>query len=138
MTVKRFDPDGIRGPTAGYISGVAPHHGAQMSFMPEDSTKPVPQFVDVTWISFLPGYEAIADAYQKLPLREQWVPETEAAYKLEFKKNPVYTQRVDLTPILTPELIKKIRADRDNTQLYLTIMFNNETVSITAKAQKWR
>jgi hypothetical protein len=44
--VRRFDPDGLRGPTPGAV-GVG--GGKQMSFMPGDSKRGVPQFVEVEW-----------------------------------------------------------------------------------------
>ncbi|MES2832102.1 MAG: hypothetical protein V4695_08930 [Pseudomonadota bacterium] len=138
VMVKRFDPDGERGPTPGYIGGPMPKYGAHMSFMPGDSKKALPRFVDVTWISYLPEFEAISKEYEKIYKEDRVTPEVQKEFRLEVAKNPVYTQRVDLTPILTPELIAKVRADKDNTQLHLNIRFDDKTVSITAKAEKWR
>lgn len=138
VMVKRFDPDGERGPTPGYIGGAMPKFGAHMSFMPGDSKEALPRFVDVTWISYLPEFEAISEKYEKIYKEDRVTPEIKKEFRQEVAKNPVYTKRVDLTPILTPELVEKVRADKNNTQLHLNIRFDNDAVSITAKAEKWR
>jgi hypothetical protein len=45
--VQRFDPDGMRGPVPGAVGGMYPRGGAIMSFMPGDSKRGIPKFVDV-------------------------------------------------------------------------------------------
>ncbi|MDP2371420.1 hypothetical protein [Rhodoferax sp.] len=132
--VKRFDPDGLRGPVPGAVG--AGGGGAQMSFMPDDSQRGVPQFVEVEWSVATPQIEA-AQAIRNKNLdkySEAWMQETDRINRM----TPRYTRRIDLTPIVTPALIDQVRADRANTQLKLTITFNNDQVSITARAEKWR
>ena len=48
--VQRFDPDGMRGPVPGSVGSMSPRGGKEMSFMPGDSKRGIPQFVDVAWV----------------------------------------------------------------------------------------
>lgn len=64
--------------------------------------------------------------------------EGEAEYKREWAKLPTHRQRVDLRPVVTPELLKTVRADGNNTQLKLTFTFNNDKLDVKAAAYKWR
>jgi hypothetical protein len=131
--VLRFDPDGMRGPVPGAVgSGGAKH----MSFMPGDGKRGMPRFVDVTWMVATAEYNAEwevlssrQDKYSK-----QWNADVDAVNA----RAPHYTRRIDLTPIITPELIAQVRADRQNTQLKVIITFNNDEVDIRAEAYKWR
>lgn len=131
--VTRFDPDGLRGPVPGSVGSGG---GAQMSFMPGDSQRGVPQFVVVEWMVATPEYDdewkilsSRSDKYSK-----QWMADVNAVNA----KAPNHTRRVDLTPILTPELIAQVRANRQTTNLKLTITFDNDQVSIVAQPEKWR
>ncbi|MBC7715693.1 MAG: hypothetical protein H7143_02060 [Pseudorhodobacter sp.] len=51
---------------------------------------------------------------------------------------PHHTRRIALTPLVTPDLIARVKADRRNTQLKLTFTFNNEQLDVKAEAYKWR
>jgi hypothetical protein len=51
---------------------------------------------------------------------------------------PPIRQRVDLRPLLTPELLAQVRANRINTQLLLTVVFTGGQVQISAQAEQWR
>jgi hypothetical protein len=136
--VARFDPDGQRGPVPGGVGGMFPKGGAQMSFMPGDSKRPVPSFVDIEWT--VESNELRAEMDRVLYSRadkfsDAWMKEFN-----EFMKNrvPRYTRRIDLTPIITPELVAKVRADRRGSLLKLIITFNNDQVDIKAEVEKWR
>lgn len=132
--VTRFDPDGLRGPVPGSVGSGG---GAQMSFMPGDSQRGVPQFVEVEWTVTSPELDAwwgknISNRPDKYSAK--WNED----YKNAMSRVPRYTRRVDLTPILTPELIAQVRANRQTTNLKLTITFDNDQVSIVAQPEKWR
>jgi hypothetical protein len=134
--VLRFDPDGMRGPVPGAVGGIYPRGGAEMSFMPGDSKRGMPAFVDVKWMVATPEYDAEwkilssrSDKYSK-----QWLRDVDAVNG----KAPNYTKRIDLVNTITPELVAQVRADYKNTQLKLIITFNNDEVDIKAVAYKWR
>ena len=134
--VKRFDPDGMRGPVPGAVGGIYPRGGKEMSFMPGDSKRAVPRFVDISWMVATPTYDkqweilsGRDDKYSK-----QWLADVEAVNA----SAPNYTRRIDLFSIITPDLISQVRADSHNTQLKLVITFNNDDVDIKAMAYKWR
>jgi hypothetical protein len=134
--VQRFDPDGIRGPVPGAVGGMSPRGGAEMSFMPGDSKRGMPKFVDVEWMVATAEYEKEREALHSRNDRysEQWIQDS----KRSNQRAPHYTRRIDLTPIVTPDLVEQVRADRQNTQLKLIITFNNDEVDIQAVAYKWR
>lgn len=146
VTVMRFDSDGQRGPVPGYLGGMFPRGGAQMTFMPGDSKRPVPEFVEVEWVLFSAEYQARKENFlRRYPRRaDRRSAEAKAEHELieaeeaNFSDWPRYTRRIDLRPILTPDLVAKVRADRRNTNLKLIITFNNENVDITAETEKWR
>lgn len=137
IVVSRFDPDGQRGPTPGAL-GVG--GSKQMAFMAGDSKRGVPQFVEVEWEESTPQAQA---ALNRLPKLEGKISAEElanrqklleAAYALRLR----YTRRIDLTPILTPELLAQVRANRTTTRLMLTVVFKDDNVTITAKPEVWR
>ncbi|WP_211452378.1 hypothetical protein [Collimonas antrihumi] len=138
--VRRFDPDGLQGPTPGGVRGMAPRGGAEMAFMPGDGKHGVPKFVDVVWAVPTPESQQAVSKIEKPTggvSKEQWdgyMAKLNEAYRL----TPIYSRRIDLTSVVTPELITQVRADRQNTQLKLIITFNNEDVDIKAVAYKWR
>ena len=135
--VGRFDFDGQRGPVPGGVGGVYPRGGKGMTFMPGDSTRPVPQFVEVEWT--VESDEIRAEMNRVLYSRkDKFSPQWMEDYKQFMMKVPRYTRRIDLRPIITPELVAKVRADRRNTLLKLIITFNNDQVDIKAQAYKWR
>lgn len=137
IAVTRFDPDGLPGPVPGAL-GASQTEGKQMSFMPGDSQLGLPAFVDVEWTIPNKDYWAWSAEMDKQAPQARHSTENREIYERLWKANPSYTQRVDLTPIITPELVTRVRADRQNTQLKLTIIFNNDQVSIEAEARKWR
>ena len=137
IVVTRFDPDGAPGPVPGSLGPVS-NHGKQMSFMPGDSARGMPAFVDVEWVIPNEDYRIFSAKVASTPPQARNHDEIRATSAKLWKANPSYTQRVDLTPIITPELVTRVRADRQNTQLKLTIIFNNDQVSIEAEARKWR
>ena len=136
--VQRFDPDGMRGPVPGAVGAMFPRGGAEMSFMPGDSKRGMPQFVDVAWVVPTPESDAWIKNRDSLPNSVRYSPEGIAESKAVGDKQPHYAKRIDLTPIITPELLAQVRADAQNTQLKLIITFNNDDVDIQAMAYKWR
>ena len=138
VVVQRFDPDDMRGPVPGAVGGMFPRGGAIMSFMPGDSKHGVPRFVDVAWVVPTSEYERWSQANSRKTNTEQYSEAGLAEYRRKWAKNPHHTQRIDLTSIITPELIAKVRTDHPNTQLKLTVTFNNDEVDIKAEAYKWR
>lgn len=134
--VLRFDPDGRRGPVPGAVGGMYPRGGAELTFMPSDSKHGLPKFVNVEWMVATPEYD---EKWKNLSSRadkhsKPWIADVEAVNA----KAPHHTKRVDLTPIITPELVDQVRLDRQNTQLKLIITFNNDDMDIKALAYKWR
>jgi hypothetical protein len=138
VVVRRFDPDGMRGPVPGSVGSMSPLGGKEMAFMPHDSKRGIPKFVDVAWAVPTKEYENWSDNFHKKSGAERYSPEGDAEYKQAWAKVPGYTKRVDLATIITPELIDQVRSDNQNTQLKLTITFNNDDVDIKALAYKWR
>ena len=105
--------------------------------MPGDSKRAVPQFVDVAWVERTAEYTAWSSEYHRRPAALKYSAASTAEYKVEWSKQPHHTRRVDLRPILTPELLAQVRKDYRGTQLKLIITFNNEQVDIKAEAYKW-
>jgi hypothetical protein len=131
--VHRFAPGGLTGPVPGAL-GVG--GSAQMSFMAGDSKPSVPQFVDIEWTVTT---SEISEAQRQKDIRfkeysTEWREETERIYAM----SPMHKRRIDLTPILTPELLAQVRANRKNTQLKLKVVFTDDDVGITASAEVWR
>lgn len=138
VVVQRFDPDGVRGPVPGAVGGIYPRGGAEMSFMPGDSGRGWPTFVEIEWLVPTREFEVWSAERQKKTNAERYTREGQAEYKRAWAKVPSYTKRIDLTSIITPELVEHVRADRQNTHLKLIITFNNDDVDIKALAFKWR
>ena len=138
VLVEKFDPDGEQGPVPGSVGSMSPRGGAQMSFMPGDSKKAVPTFINVEWSVPTPEFDRWAKLSAEKTRTERHSEEGEAEYARQWAAVPTYKQRVDVTSIITPELVKKVRADSRNTQLQLIITFNTDKVDIKAVAEKWR
>jgi hypothetical protein len=134
--VLRFDPDGRRGPLPGAVGGMYPRGGKLMAFMPGDSKHGLPKFVEVEWMVATVEYQQEREALNSRNDRysDQWIIDS----KRSNQRAPHYTKRVDLSSIITPELVEQVRSDRQNTQLKLIITFNNGDVDIKALAYKWR
>ena len=137
LVVERFDPDGRRGPVPGFL-GVSKTEGKQMAFMAGDSEHGVPQFVEVGWV--IPNAEFLAWSKEnaKKSVTEQYSAQSTADQKRLWNNNPRYTRRIDLTPIITPELVAQVRADPQSTHLKLTVTFKDDDVSIAAEAYRWK
>jgi hypothetical protein len=138
VVVQRFDPDGRRGPVPGSLGGMSPWGGKQMIFMPGDSKQAIPKFIDVEWTVPSIAYENWSSSNADKTNEERYSESYRKEYERQWAANPHYTKRIDVTHILTPELISKVRADSRHTQLALTITFNNSEVDIQAHADKWR
>ena len=109
--------------------------GAHMGFMPGDRKGGIPQSVEAEWI--LHGEEY--SAWSKItPDSEFYTKENQSIFKKLWAANPHYIQRVDLTTILTPDIVAQVRADRKNTQMKMTVIFRDDKVDITAEPYKWR
>lgn len=138
VLVQKLDFDGQRGPVPGAVGGMSPKSGKRMSFMPGDSKRPVPSYVDVGWLIWTDEYNAWDKAFNEKPGSYMNSPEGQAEYLREWAKNPRYERRIDLTSIITPELLAKVHADRRGSLLKLIITFNNNQVDIKAEVEKWR
>ena len=138
VVVQRFDPDGMRGPVPGAVGGIYPRGGKEMSFMPGDSKRGMPAFVDVEWVVPTVEFEEWSRKDQLKPKAEQYSKSGLDESRRVWATNPNYTKRIDLTKIIIPELVAQVRADYKNTQLKLIITFNNDEVDIKAVAYKWR
>lgn len=138
VLVQKFDIGGQRGPVPGVVGGMSPKGGAQMTFMPDDSKRGVPKFVEVGWLVWTDEYLAWDKAYNEKPSDYRYSVEGQAEYRREWAKNPRYEQRIDLTPVITPELVAQVRADRRGSLLKLIITFNNDQVDIKVEVEKWR
>jgi hypothetical protein len=133
LATRRFDFDGKRGPIPGYLGPGG--GGKQMGFMPGDIKGGVPKSVETEWVIHSEEYTS----WSKNTSREEKdSSEHREIYRKLWAANPHYVQRVDLTPILTPELIAKVQTDRENTQLKMIVIFRDDKVEITAKPYKWR
>ena len=142
--VKRFDPDGQRGPVPGYL-GAEPNDnrnqgGAQMSFMPGDSKRGMPQFVEVEWFQETAESKALQESVQQpqgTVTKQLW---DDYLRKLEEvrERGFTYRKRIDLTPILTSVLIAQARNNPKTTNIKLVVIFKDDQVSIEAMPEKWR
>lgn len=133
LATRRFDFDGKRGPIPGYLGPGG--GGANMSFMPGDIKGEVPKSVEAEWVLHSEEFLAWSN---NTPDDERYSKENREIYRKLWAANPHYVQRVDLTPTLTPELIAKVQADRENTQLKMIVIFRDDKVEITAEPYKWR
>ena len=133
LVTRRFDFDEKRGPIPGYLGPGG--GGANMSFMPGDIKGGVPKSVEAEWV--LHSEEFLAWS-KNTPDNERYSKENREIYRKLWAANPHYVQRVDLTPILTPELIEKVQADRENTQLKMIVIFRDDKLEIIAEPYKWR
>jgi len=134
LATRRFDFDGKRGPMPGYL-GPSLTNSKNMGFMPGDIKGGVPKSVETEWVIHSEEYTY----WSKNTSREEKnSSEHREIYRKLWAANPHYVQRVDLTPILTPEFIEKIQADWENTQLKMIVIFRDDKVEITAEPYKWR
>jgi hypothetical protein len=134
LVARRFDFDGKRGPIPGYL-GPSNTEGAIMSFMSGDIKGGVPKSVEAEWISYS---QEFTNWSKNTPYWEKDSKENNDIFDKLWPTNSTYIQRIDLTPILTPELIEKVQADREKTQLKMIVIFIDEKVEITAEPYKWR
>ena len=109
--VTRFDPDGQRGPVPGGLG--AGGGGAQMTFMPGDSKRGLPQFVEIAWVESNADVVALQDQRDKSfeLYSRQWLEETKKINLI----TPKYNRHLDLTSILTPELVAQARTNPKTT-----------------------
>jgi hypothetical protein len=133
--VIRFDPDGQRGPVPGAL-GASLTEGKQMTFMPGDSTRAVPQWVEVEWVIETP--EIRVERKKRDSNFQDYTPSWIEVTEQINKKQPRVIRRVDLAPILTPALVEQVRANRQNTNLKLKVIFKDDQVFVEAAPEKWR
>jgi hypothetical protein len=96
----------------------------------------VPQFVDVAWMVATPEYKT---EWKYVATRaEKHSKAWDAAVDAVNANAPHYAKRIDLKPIITQEVVEKVRSHSQNTQLKLIITFNNDDVDIQAIAYQWR
>jgi hypothetical protein len=111
---------------------------AQMSYMPDDKLGKMPTWVELRWLNLTPDFEQWSAEEEKKPVTEQRSPSNVAEYNRRRAALPSQSKRIDLTPLITPDLVARVKADRRNTQLKLTFTFNNEQLNVKAEAYKWR
>jgi len=133
--VTRFDPDGQNGPVPGAL-GVSPTAGAQMTFMSGDSERGVPQFVEVGWRVSEPATKVWFEE-TILKRKDKYSPKWNEDYKRALTQFPTYTRRIDLTPIITSELLAYVRANRSTTNLQMTVIFKDGDVTVIAEPEVW-
>lgn len=140
IVVRRFDPDGQRGPVPGGLGASQNEKwgGAQMSFMPGDSQRPVPQWIEAEWVEYSAEFKVWAEREEKLPQETAYTKERREEYAKAWATNPVFVRRVDLTGILTPEIIARARKNPKTTNVKLKVIFKDDQVSITAENEVWR
>jgi hypothetical protein len=134
--VLRFDPDGQRGPTPGAVGSMSPKGGKEMVLMASDGRRGVPKFVDVAWMVATPEYEKDWQVLERRP--DRYSKSWRATLRDVDARAPHYAKRIDLRPIITADLVERIHANAQNTQLKLIITFNNDNVDIQAIAYQWR
>lgn len=139
IVVTQFNPDGQRGPVPGGLSVDRDEKrgGAQMTFMPGDNY-PISKSVEVEWLQHGAAYKAWKLAYGSLPQDQLYSAENQKKYQEAWSKNPRYSKRIDLTPILTPEIIARARQNPKTTNVKLKVIFRDDQVSITADNEVWR
>lgn len=137
VVVERFDPDGQRGPVPGAL-GASLTEGKQMTFMPGDSKRGLPQFVEVAWARHSEAFKSWSKQMDGAANEVIYSKENREISEKLWKTNPRYKQRVDLTSILTPELIAQARTNPKTTNIKLTVTFKDDQVSIEAAPEKWR
>jgi len=108
-----------------------------MAFMAGDSEHGVPRFVEVEW-SIWP--KAVTEEMDRtLYTRpDKFSAAWEKDYDAYVSRIVRHTRRIDLTPIITPELVAQVRADPQSTHLKLTVTFKDDEVSLAAEAYQWR
>jgi hypothetical protein len=152
IVVLHFSPDGKEGPVPGYLGPDGDSRernkqdsqvGARMSFMPADSNRGIPQFLEIDWVQETDRSKRDEPSAVEKPSGPK-VSQKEWDYyfsksRAEFIERRLhFKRRIDLTPILTPELLAQVRANRRNTQLKLKVVFTDDDVGITASAEVWR
>lgn len=80
-----------------------------MTFMPGDSRREIPASVEVEWAVPTKEFETWSAGRQKKSNSERYSPEGQAEYRQEWAKVPSYTKRIDLTSIITHELLEQAR-----------------------------
>ncbi len=131
--VHRFDPDGQRGPAPGAL-GVG--GSKQMTFMVGDIKHGMSQVVEVEWSIETPEIQSLRKKRDQAfsDYSKFWMNETDRINALA----PRHISRINLTPILTTELLAQVRANRQNTHLKLKVIFTDGEVTITAAPEVWR
>lgn len=134
--VRTFQPEGGRNMAPGVVGG-GERSGKEMAFMPGDAKGGMPVWVDVEWV--VESQELRQRMDHELYTRpDKFSPEWAKDYEKFMAQVPHYSRRIDLRPVITPELLAAVRADRHNTQLKLTFTFNNDKLDVKAAAYKWR
>jgi len=133
--VTRFAPDGQHGPAPGAL-GSSPTDGAQMTFMAGASKRGVPQFVEVGWSVSEPAIKVWFEE-TILKRKDKYSPKWNEDYKVALTKFPTYSRSIDLTSIITPELLAQVRANRSTTNLKMMVIFKDEGVTVIAEPEVW-
>jgi hypothetical protein len=102
--------------------------------MPGDSQRPVPNWVEVEW-TVEPHSKEHSEIYSRRDIYSAvWINDHKE-YQSRLK---TIVQRVDLTTILTPEIVARARKNPKTTNIKLKVIFRDGQVSITAENEVWR
>lgn len=141
--VRRFDPDGQKGPNPGPL-GPSPvddwRGGKQMSYMPGDSNRPVPRFVEVEWWQQTAESIELKNSQQRSTssLPDQARSDPRLRRDEVIAKGLTFQKIIDLTSVITPGLIAEVRSNPRGTNLKLLVLFTDGDVTIKASPEKWR
>jgi hypothetical protein len=112
---------------------MSPKGGKEMAFLP--GTASLACRSSSTWPGWLRRRNTRRSGNTWRPGRRNTLkPGTQQSTQL----TPHYAKRIDLKPIITQEVVEKVRSHSQNTQLKLIITFNNDDVDIQAIAYQWR
>jgi hypothetical protein len=133
--VARFQPESMRNMPPGAL-GCGPRAGKVMAFMPADVKGRPPAYVDIEW--------TIDTTESKLQWRllsertDRYSDDWRAAYHQYKAALSRYSARIQFDEVFTRELLDQVRSEETNTQLRLTVRFENGEVHAWAQAHKWR
>jgi hypothetical protein len=137
IVVVKFQPEGMRNMPAGAL-GCGPGKFAEMAFMPGDVKGRSPTYVEVEWVEHTQEYRRWSAEQSKRTQGEQYSERGRAEYREQWSKLPRFSGRIELAAVIRQDILAQVRADRNNTQLKLTIHFQGGAVTATAEAYKWR
>ena len=152
IIVLHFSPDGAEGPVPGYLgpdgdskerNSQDSQVGAHMAYMPRDRNKGLPKLLVIDWVQETEQSKKNEPSTIEKPSgpktsQKDWDEYFEKTRAEFINRRLYFKRRIDLTPILTPELLAQVRANRKNTLLKLKVVFTDDDVTVTASPEVWR